>query len=1208
MHRPDFEEVFGVNAAYAEKVYGDYLQAPDSVPSEWRNWFETSLPPEQRASAAPAEPKRATVTAPSASAAGATANGSSTEPRTTEPTDELKPLTGVAGRIVKNMTESLSVPTATSTREIPVKVLEENRHAINRHQQGLYLPKVSFTHLIAWAMVQAMQRVPAMAGQYVEQDGKPFRRQGKSLNVGIAVDLPGSAKDGRRSLVVPNVKDCWSLTFAEFFAAYNRQIEKARSGSLTPDDFAGTTCTLTNPGTIGTVSSLPRLMTGQGFILATGAIQVPGAFQGAAPETLNELGVSRVIVVTSTYDHRVIQGAESGQFLDWIHKLLLGEESFYDQVFRSLQVPYRPVRHSIDRRPPPGSSLREAENVERAAGLMTYIRSYRVRGHVLANLDPLKYEPMDWPELDMSTYGLTLWDKERTFYSDGITHKPFAKLREIQEVLHLTYCRHVGAEFMHIADQERRHWLRVRMEGNRNEEPLSREVQLQILDKLVEAEAFEQFLHTRFVGHKRFSLEGGDTLIPVLCALLDRAVEHDARRAVIGMAHRGRLNVLAHVMQKPLVKIFGEFEGWLDPTMTQGSGDVKYHLGATAEHVTSSGKKVELELACNPSHLEAVDPVVEGMARARQDQLPQDSEHKPWAHVLPILIHGDAAFAGQGVVQETLQMSGLRGYRTGGTVHIVVNNQIGYTTSPQDSRSTPFCTDVAKGAQAPIFHVNGDDPLAAVRMIRLCMDYRARFQSDVVLDIVCYRRHGHNEGDEPSYTQPLLYRQIETHPTVRAIYQDYLIRAGVLREEDLAAYDARVQQHLRESLEEVRATEPPPVVLPPEPEEQEWTPKAPPVPIDRLRHLNTRLLEWPGDFVSHPKVHTVLGRRAEMLAGKQPIDFATAEALAFASLVTGGVPVRLAGQDCGRGTFSQRHATLYDSESGRRYVPLNHIEQGQAPFVVVDSLLSEEAALGFEYGYSVANPRGVTLWEAQFGDFVNGAQVQIDQFLAAGEAKWRQASGLVLLLPHGYDGQGPEHSSARLERFLQLCAENNLRVANPSCAASYHQLLRAQALDPERRPLIVMTPKSLLRQKEAGSAPEELAESSFLPVRDDPKFAGATLEASASVKRVIACSGKVYYDLVAARGDGDGVAIVRLELLYPWPASAMLVLQGKYANAQWVWCQEEPANMGAWTFVRDRHPWSATAMRRAAASPATGSLHKHKAEQQALVASALGGV
>lgn len=1178
MHQPDFEEVFGLNAAYAEKVYGEYLEAPNTVPAEWRTWFDTELPTEQRAVV---KAKPAKVEAPS------------------EIQSELTPLIGVAGRIVKNMAASLTVPTATSSREVPVKVMIENRYSINRHQVGQYLPKVSFTHLIGWAMVQAVQRVPAMAAQYTEKDGKSFRRMGKSLNIGIAVDLPGA--DGRRSLVVPSIKDTQTLDFAGFFDGFNEQIRKSRNGKLTPADFANTTCTLTNPGTIGTVSSLPRLMVGQSFIMAAGAISVPGAFQGAATETITELGVSQVMMLTSTYDHRVIQGAESGQFLDWIHKLLLGEENFYEDIFASLKVPYRPVKNSVDRRPPLGSSLREAENLERAAGLMTYIRSYRVRGHVLAKLDPLTFEPKDLPELDMASYGLTIWDKERTFFANGVTSKPFATLREIQETLHLTYCRNIGVEYMHIADQEQRQWLRMRMEGNRNEEPLSKDVQLRILDKLVEAEAFEQFLHTRFVGHKRFSLEGGESLVPTIDALLERAAEGGLSRAVIGMAHRGRLNVLAHVMHKPLTKIFGEFEGYLDPSMAEGSGDVKYHLGASADYQTSAGRTIAIELSCNPSHLEAADPVVQGMARARQDQLPNTASHETWDEVMPILVHGDAAFAGQGVVFETLQMSQLQGYRTGGTVHIVVNNQIGYTTSPTDSRSTPFCTDVAKAIQVPIFHVNGDDPLAAVRMIRLAYDYRTQFHTDVVLDITCYRRHGHNEGDEPSYTQPLLYRAIEEHPTVRSIYQDYLVRAGVLPQEEVASYDDKVQSRLRESLDEVRATDAPSVQLPPDIADQEWQPKVPTTSNESLHAWNAKMLTWPDGFTPHPKLKGVLGRRANMLAGKEPIDWATAETLAFASLVTAGVPVRLAGQDSGRGTFSQRHATLYDADDGHRIVPLNQLAEGQSPFVVVDSLLSEEAALGFEYGYSVVMPHGLTLWEAQFGDFVNGAQIQIDQFLAAGEAKWRQKSSLVLLLPHGYDGQGPEHSSARLERFLQLCAENNMRVAMPSSAASYHHLLRAQAIDADRRPLIVMTTKSLLRQKMAGSSLQELTDHQFRSVMDDDSISNPEL-----VKRVVVCSGKVYYDLLAARGDDQSLALVRCELLYPWPGTALQSLKERYHQSEFIWCQEEPGNMGAWQYLRDRFAWSGSATRRAAASPATGSLQRHKAEQAALVAAALG--
>lgn len=1172
MNRPDFAALFGLNAAYAEKVYGDYLQAPDAVPESWRRWFESELPPELRAAVRPTP----------APASAPVAAGRS-----------LQPLIGVAGKIVRNMEASLEVPTATSTREIPVKVLEENRHVLNQHQQGHFLPKVSFTHLIAWAMVQALQKVPAMQSSFAMVDGKAHRRTPDALRLGLAIDLPG--KDGKRSLVVPNLVDPGSMDFAAFFAAYGQLLDKARRSALAPEDFADTTCTLTNPGTIGTQSSLPRLMPGQAFILATGAIAVPSAFHGAAPATLNELGVSRVMTLSSTYDHRVIQGAESGLFLDWLHRLLvLDEDGFYEGVFKALRVPYRPVHWTVDRRPPLGSTLRETDNLERAAGLMTYIRSYRVRGHLLANLDPLQYQPTDWPELDISTYGLSLWDKDREFFSDGVTKRPFAPLREIQETLHLTYCRHVGVEFMHIADREQRHWLRDRMEQHRNQEELPRAAMLAVLDKLVLAEAFERFLHTRFVGHKRFSLEGGETLIPVLDALLQRAAESGVNAAVLGMAHRGRLNVLAHVLQKPLTRIFEEFEGVLDPEMTQGSGDVKYHLGAHNSYQTDSGTAIELWLASNPSHLEAVDPVVEGMARAMQELLPQDQRHT----VLPILVHGDAAFSGQGVVLETLQMCNLHGYRTGGTVHIVVNNQIGYTTQPQDSRSTPFCTDIAKAIQAPIFHVNGDDPLAAVRMIRLCLDYRMRFQRDCVLDIVCYRRHGHNEGDEPSYTQPLLYHQIEQHPSVRAIYQDYLIRAKVLTPQEAEQYDQRVQHTLKESLDTVRGETPPHPEIRQQKADAPWQPAVPAVPLAMLQDYQTRLLTWPENFHPHPKLDQVLRRRAEMLAGHQLLDFATAETLAFATLLAQGMPIRLAGQDSGRGTFSQRHAAIYDVGDNHRHVPLNHFVDGQARFVVVDSLLSEEAALGFEYGYSVERREGLTLWEAQFGDFGNGAQIQIDQFLAAGEAKWRQRSGLVLLLPHGYDGQGPEHSSARLERFLQLCAENNLRVANPSTAASYYHLLRGHALDAQKKPLVVMTPKSLLRLKVAGSRAVELSEGRFQAVIDDPT-------ATADCQRVVCCSGKVFYDLQEARPADAKVALLRFELLYPWPAPEVEALRAKYKNAEWIWCQEEPANMGAWAHARQQLPFAGYAGRPAAASTATGSLQQHKLEQALLVQKAL---
>ncbi len=1178
----DFEELFGVNAGYVERVFAEYAAQPEAVSDEWRRFFETHLPPEQL---------------PARSAASASTATATAQPTASDDDDGLEPMRGVSAKIAENMAESLTVPTATSTRDVSVKVLEENRRVVNEFLLAEYRGKVSFTHFVAWAMVCALREIPAMGVSYEEHAGKPHRRPLQSINIGLAVDV--QQKNGARNLVVPNIKDCGGMNFATFMAAYTALVQKARKGKLAPDDFRDTTCTLTNPGTIGTISSLPRLMTGQSFILATGSIGVPAQYEGTGQATLTELGVSKVMTLTSTYDHRVIQGADSGEYLARMHRLLLGEDGFYDAIFRDLGIPYRPIRMQKDAVAALGTPQRDSDNAERAAKVLQYIRAYRVRGYLLANLDPLVWEPRSFPELEMDHYGLTVWDLDRTFPSGDVTREPFATLREIRDTLRTTYTQRVGVEFMHIVDPDQRSWLRERMESVRNEEQLPREAMLRALDCLVEAEAFERFLHTRFVGHKRFSLEGGETLMPVLDALLGRAGDHGIGRVVLGMAHRGRLNVLAHVLRKSLNKIFSEFEGYIDPESTQGSGDVKYHLGATGEFETSTGQKIDLELACNPSHLEAVNPVVEGTARARQEQFEHGEER---TDVLPVLIHGDAAFSGQGVVQETLNMSQLHGYRTGGTVHIIVNNQIGYTTNPEDSRSTLHCTDVAKGFQTPIFHVNGDDALAAVRMIRVALDFRQHFQRDVVLDIVCYRRHGHNEGDEPSFTQPLLYRKIEAHPSVREIYQEYLVRAGVLQPDDAAAFTAALDEKLRSSLAEVRESEPDDSVeLPASVETGEWNPPATAVPAHEIMPIGEKLASWPDTFSAHPKIERLFDRRREMVAGDYPVDFATAESLAFGSLLVQGRCVRLAGQDSGRGTFSQRHSVLVDSVTAEKHIPLNFLSEDQARYVVVDSFLSEEAALGFEYGYSVARPECLTLWEAQFGDFCNGAQIQIDQFLVAGEAKWGQSSGLVMLLPHGYDGQGPEHSSARLERFLQSFAEDNIRVANVSTAAQYFHLLRAQALDPVRKPLIVMTPKSLLRQRTAGSAIEALSDDSFQPAMFD------AVEDPSTIRRIVLCSGKVYYDLAAAiatSGRKD-VCLGRVELLAPWPKSVVDAALARFPDADLVWCQEEPANMGAWTFARDYLPNASYAGRAAAASPATGVGQIHKQQQAQLVEQAL---
>ncbi|MGE0141777.1 MAG: multifunctional oxoglutarate decarboxylase/oxoglutarate dehydrogenase thiamine pyrophosphate-binding subunit/dihydrolipoyllysine-residue succinyltransferase subunit [Planctomycetota bacterium] len=1190
----DFEELFGVNAGYVEQVFAEYVARPDVVSDEWRRFFETHLPAHALPQSRPAVERGSSATSESGN-------------RDTEA------LRGVSLKIAENMAESLRVPTATSTRDVPVQVLDENRRIINEHLGGEHRGKVSFTHVIAWALVKAMEQVPGMAVRYLEIEGKPHRERLSRINLGIAVDV--QKEGGPRSLVVPNVKDCGSMSFATFVAAYDAQVRKARRGKLTPEDFADTTCSLTNPGTIGTVSSLPRLMQTQSFILATGAITIPAAMSGAAPETLVELGVSRVMTLTSTYDHRVIQGADSGELLRWMHELLLGQHGFYEAIFRDLLVPYEPLHMEVDRRASPGSRRREIQDMERAARVMQYVRAYRVRGYLLANLDPLVFEPKTFSELTMGSYGLTLWDLDREFWFGGSASGEPKTLREIRDVLQATYTRRIGVEYMHMVDPEQKEWLRERMERTRNQEDLPRTVVLRVLDKLVEAEAFERFLHTRFVGHKRFSLEGGETLIPVLDALIEHGSELGAQRFVLGMAHRGRLNVLTHIMGKPLTRMFTEFEGHIDPQSTQGSGDVKYHLGAHSEHHTMAGRMVTLDLASNPSHLEAVDPVVEGMARALQDRFDGSGDQARSA-IVPVLIHGDAAFAGQGVVGETLQMSQLHGYRTGGTIHVIVNNQIGYTTNPADARSTPFCTDVAKAIQAPIFHVNGDDPLAAVRMIRLAVEYRQRFARDVVLDIVCYRRHGHNEGDEPSFTQPLLYKKIESHPSVRAIYQDWLVRAGVLEPSEASKFDDALQSRLREALDQVRQSAPAEGTAAVARERLAQRKRSatggqsataaeraiPRLSKDGMLDLLERLCTLPPTFHPHPKITMLLDRRLSMGRGEYPFDFATAESLAFASLVTHGHPVRLAGQDSGRGTFSQRHSVLVDVETGEKHIPLNFLSSEQVRYFVVDSLLSEEAALGFEYGYSVSSPDCLTLWEAQFGDFCNGAQIQIDQFLAAGEAKWNQKSGLTLLLPHGYDGQGPEHSSARLERFLQLCAEDNLRVANPSTAAQYFHLLREQALDPIKKPLIVMTPKSLLRQRSAGSSVADLTEFSFRPVIAE------VLGDDRAVTHVVLACGKVVYDLIESRAaeKAEHVAILRVERLAPWPAAEIEAELARFpARASIVWCQEEPANMGAWSYVRDRLPFSGYAGRTAAASPATGVSAIHKIEQDALVAEAI---
>ncbi len=1172
-------ELFGPNAGYAYEKLIQFRLDPTSLDEGWRRVFQGLRDP-----------------GPGSAPPGPAPRMPAPEPR---PGEEALPITGQAAAIVRNMEASLGIPTATSTRVIPVNVMEENRRILNQHREVMGRGKISFTHLVAWAIVRALEKHPGMNDAFGEVDGRPMRVRKAGINLGIAVDV--TREQGNHSLLVPNIKDSGKLDFVGFVSAFDSLVGKARKGALEPDAFFGTTLTLTNPGTLGTTSSIPRLMKGQGAIIATGAMGHPAEMSAMPDASLAALGMAHVMTVSSTYDHRVIQGAESGAFLATLEGLLLGGDGFYQRIFSDLEVPHHPTAWARDTSPPPFDAGRGSFSVKQAR-ILSLINFYRVRGHLVANLDPLFTGPArSHAELDPASFGYTLWDLDRTFLTNGLGGTEEATLRQILEVLRQTYCGKIGAEFMHIQDPEQKRWLMERMETTRNRAELTPDARKRILGKLVEAEVFEKTLHTRYMGHKRFSLEGAEAVIPLLDRMLDRASEAGVQEAFLGMSHRGRLTVLACTVGKPMARIFAEFEDALEPGFTQGSGDVKYHLGATGVHKAKGGRSLRLTLAPNPSHLEAVDPVVEGMVLARQ-RLLGDLGHD---QVLPVLLHGDAAFAGQGVVAETLNMSQLHGYHTGGTLHVVVNNQIGFTANPGETRSSTYCTDVAKGIQAPIFHVNGDDPEAVAQVVDLAVDYRQRFHRDVVVDLVCYRRYGHNEGDEPSYTQPLLYRKIKEHPAVAHLFGDQLLRDGILApEEREALWTATRERLLQDSPPSHQAA---PAEAPP----SRSGPPREADPGDRLSAVVRAVSTVPEDFALHPKLQPLLRRRSAYLEGGPTIDWAGAELLAFGACLLEGIPVRLAGQDSGRGTFSQRHAVLADVHTGLERVPLNTLAPGQAPFEVVDSLLSENAAMAFEYGYSVADPAALVLWEAQFGDFANGAQVVIDQFLSGSEQKWNQTSGLVLLLPHGQEGQGPEHSSARLERFLSLCAEDNIRVANPTTPAQYYHLLLRQARDTTRRPLVIMSPKSLLRHPQAVSSLEDLVDGAFRPVLEDVKGDRS------AVRRVLVANGKVAYDLLSAREERQAsqVAILRLEQLYPFPGAALGRALAAYPpEAEVVFIQEEPRNMGAWRFVREQfldgqvggvqRPLRYLG-RRELASTAPGSHRVFKQEQEALVAEAL---
>ena len=1254
---------FGANEWMVEEMRAAWSADPSSVSPQWRELFETdpgaglhqSGPASSNGSASSAAggPRRATITPQAASSlrrSSAVQDVTRSDLPPAPPSDTAPPtspyaqrqaahpahdqdgdayedratrLKGAAARTAKNMDDSLSMPTATSARAVPAKVLIENRSVINTHLARTRGGKVSFTHLIGWAVVESLTEMPSMNVSYgVDEAGKPVLHEPAHVAFGLAIDVPGS--DGQRRLLVPSIKQADLMDLSQFVEAYEALVAKARENKLDLDDFRGTTVTLTNPGMIGTLHSVPRLMPGQGLIVGVGAMDYPAAFAGASPDTLARQAIGKVVTLTSTYDHRVIQGAASGEFLRLVERKLLGLDGFWNRAFESLRIPLEPVKWVRDTTYDPeletGKPARVAE----------LIHAYRQRGHLAADNDPLTYRLRRHPDLDITSYGLSLWDLDRSFPTRGLGGRDRATLREILRMLRDAYCRTVGVEYMHIQDPAQRAWWQERLE--RDWEDIADEERRRILTKLEQAEAFETFLQTKYVGQKRFSLEGGESLIVALDRLLDAAAHDGLDEVVIGMAHRGRLNVLTNIAGKSYGQVFDEFEG-NGVIEGAGTGDVKYHLGTVGVFSGTDGVSTRVSLAANPSHLETVDGVVEGIVRAKQDRIGLGEKGYT---VMPVLVHGDAAFAGQGVVYETLNMSQLPAYRTGGTVHIVVNNQIGFTTGSASARSTIYATDLAKGLQVPIFHVNADDPETVARTARHAYEYRRTFHKDVIIDLICYRRRGHNEGDDPSMTQPLMYRLIDSLDSTRGVYTAALVGRGDITPQEAQEIAKSYQDELERVFTEARIqvtggtgsdgadeatdtsaqdlSDPTKVGVPLSsleiPHSQRagtgmmlgWTSA---VPRDVVERIGDAQVAWPESFTVHPKLQAMLSKRREATR-EGGIDWGLGELIALGSLLMEGVPIRLAGEDARRATFAQRHAVLHDHTSGQEWTPLSFLTPDQAPLEIYDSLLSEYAALAFEYGYSVERPEGLTMWEAQFGDFANGAQSVIDEYVTSAAQKWGQRSGLVMLLPHGQEGQGPDHSSARIERYLQMCAQDNMLVAQPSTPASYFHLLREHTYTRPRRPLIVFTPKQLLRLKAACSPVEAFTSGTFQPVigeTDDAVLASAQKQ---GVDRVLLCSGRVYYDLLAHRTKtGDtSTAIVRLEQLYPLESSAIAEALAPFSGAELVWVQDEPANQGMWPYLALNLPTDLTGgvlptlvSRPEAAAPAVGTAGLHRAQQ-----------
>jgi 2-oxoglutarate dehydrogenase E1 component len=1128
-----------------------------------------------------------------------------------EPGAGAQPLRGSAAALARYMDESRSIPTATSFRTITVTAMDGRRRELKSAGQA-----VSFTHLIAFALVRAAVEMPVMTHHFAELEGRAHRVDDGAVNLGLAVDV--ERPDGTRTLMVPVIRDAGEVDFPAFVAAYNDLVERARAGSLTADDLVGANITLTNPGGLGTVASVPRLMPGQGTIVATGSIGYPPGL-GSIGEMI---GAEKVMTMTSTYDHRVIQGAESGRFLARIEALLHGDDDFYATVFRALGVQLGPPP-TVPAPAVAAAAVREApadeEMLQAVQAATSLLKAHRTHGHLSARLDPLGTEPRGDPALDPEPLGLTTELMARIPASILRMYVPGATLADALPHLRETYCGPIAYEIEHITSHGQRVWLREKIESGEFRKPLATEEKRGLLQRLTEVDALERFMHKAYLGQKQFSIEGLDMTVPMLDELIQLSASQSTREVVIGMAHRGRLNVLAHNLGRSYDTIFAEFEGAsvLEAVTTipqGGTGDVKYHHGTEGLYDLPEGGEIKVVLESNPSHLEYVCPVVTGATRAAQTSRQGPHARRDTDAAIPVSLHGDASFPAQGVVAETFNLQALDGYKVGGTIHLMQNNQVGFTTDPDDARSTQWASDLAKGFDVPIIHVNADEVEACVAAVRLAFAFRQEFGHDVLIDLIGYRRFGHNEADEPAFTHPEMYAKIRNHPTVREIFARRLIEQGAVTKEEADNQEQEVwhrltelHQRLKRRIEEAQQVEHTTgqyeLDRSPSPEVKTA------VPAQRLRDLNEELLKVPDGFTIHSKLVRLFEHRREALGADGGIDWAHAETLAFASLLTEGTPIRLTGQDTERGTFSQRHMVLHDAKTGHSVSPIQNLAGAQAPMELHNSPLSETACLGFEYGYSQEAPETLVLWEAQFGDFVNAAQVIVDQFISSGLAKWGQSTRLTLLLPHGYEGSGPEHSSARLERFLALSAEGNMRVANLTTPAQYFHLLRRQARIPKQRPLVIMTPKSLLRLPQATNRIEHLAETQFYPVLGEPRVDAE------KVGRLILCTGKIYYDLVGhpSREDNERVAVGRLELLYPFPQAQILELVQSYPNLdEVVWVQEEPRNMGARAHMSPRlmqilpeHLSFGYIGRPERASPGEGYPAAHVAEQNRILATAL---